>query len=973
MRWFNAANNNYNQTPGFPVDANGNTANSRDYRGNASYRQTTERHGENYNENAIQDRVVVSKDGVVLSGNGRTMAGELAARHNTDKEYIDYLREHAEDFGFTKEQVDSMEHPRVLFEVQEDLPYTAETFDMFNKGKEKVENKTETAVRLGKTTPPETISKVLEIIDQFDNIGEFNNNNQAPIDVLRELASAGVITQNEINALMENGKLSPQGKDFIENLLVGNIFAGDPDAVRILSNNPDVRQKVVTGLSALTSNARLGDGFSLVDEITTAIKLIANEREGNLERGSAVQAITTSFDFGEDYGSTPTEAFTNQLVITLTEMLNGKRVREFKEFLDSYNNEAEVSAGGETRMFGNLGTKEEIFNFIIDNFKNGRYKKSRDARAGQGEAERAGDEETGPGAQNPRADEGQEVGGEGDTRFRDGEGDAGVAEPEEPIKPIGTGPFGEIYDQFKGKAKDAIAFLLKKKSGEAIGALYHKDIGDIDLVWGKEGSGKSDGYGLAKLAKYHPEVLDNLQEILDDMRVADRTDNRVQLESETHQAAVRLTWDNNKKSWLLTAFEKKNSAFDNTTDTGETENIGKQNDTATLQNTVSNDKGTTVSSNVQENGEKTTERGELYRDGEVSEREMRRDSEESKRLFDATKEKFGTTNDLREAGYILPDGTMLDFSGRYMVDEGNDTSHLRGRRAVDHRAIHEVGYDKDENETGFSTNMQDFVGRGAIRIDANAGSINLSMPPTPEQARVLQQLIARNGGDVTVDYGDGYNNEHYAEYESARATRVLGDIDRYFNEGIKPEGNLRYRQQEPMGERGVKKVTQVRAPEYREGTDYFGRPMTHRVRPGQYKVEGYDDIFNSVEEVADFMQKKNPDYCVYIDEDGNIGYEAWSNILPEGMKPNTYAKILASNGGKLSSAMKKRIERYTQREMKQARVRAEEITKELGLDVEFHDDPSEFSGRKSRAKGWYDPKTYLYYTERYEKTPQLAM
>ena len=155
-----------------------------------------------------------------------------------------------------------------------------------------------------------------------------------------------------------------------------------------------------------------------------------------------------------------------------------------------------------------------------------------------------------------------------------------------------VGPFGVIYRQFKGKAKEAVAFLLNKKSGEAVGALHHPEIGDIDLVWGEEGTGHSDGFGLAKLAKYHPEVLDNLQEILNDMHVTKRSDNRVQLESDTHQAAVRLTWDNKNKNWLLTAFEKKNSVSDNTTDTGETSDRGKRNDTATPQNTVSDGKAT---------------------------------------------------------------------------------------------------------------------------------------------------------------------------------------------------------------------------------------------------------------------------------------------------------------------------------------------------------------------------------------------
>jgi hypothetical protein len=72
------------------------------------------------------------------------------------------------------------------------------------------------------------------------------------------------------------------------------------------------------------------------------------------------------------------------------------------------------------------------------------------------------------------------------------------------IKPVGVGAFGNIYNQFRGNAKAAIEFLKKVRGGEAVGALHHKDIGDIDLVWGKEGTGHSDGYGLSKLVKSAP-------------------------------------------------------------------------------------------------------------------------------------------------------------------------------------------------------------------------------------------------------------------------------------------------------------------------------------------------------------------------------------------------------------------------------------------------------------------------------------
>jgi len=157
------------------------------------------------------------------------------------------------------------------------------------------------------------------------------------------------------------------------------------------------------------------------------------------------------------------------------------------------------------------------------------------------------------------------------------------------VQPVGHGAFGDIYDQFRGKPQEAIFFLSQKRGGEAVGALHHKDVGDIDLVWGNEGTGHSDGFGLAKLVKYHPEVLGNLQEVLNDMHVVSKSPNRVNLESDTHKAAVRLEWDGEKKTWLLTAFEKENSVRNNTTDTATTV-TGKRNDTATPQNTVSGGK-----------------------------------------------------------------------------------------------------------------------------------------------------------------------------------------------------------------------------------------------------------------------------------------------------------------------------------------------------------------------------------------------
>ena len=190
-------------------------------------------------------------------------------------------------------------------------------------------------------------------------------------------------------------------------------------------------------------------------------------------------------------------------------------------------------------------------------------------------------------------------------------------EEQEEIMPVGIGDFGPIYNQFVGKPQEAIEFLINKKGGEATGALSHPEIGPIDLVWGVKGTGASDGYGLSKLVAYHPEVVGNLQEILNEMHVTQRSDNRVQLESEKYQAGIRLTWNNESKTWLLTAFEKQNSALDKTTDTGETAGGSKESDTALPQNTVSDGKGTKNNPDMQILNKENAEKVDLSADDVV--------------------------------------------------------------------------------------------------------------------------------------------------------------------------------------------------------------------------------------------------------------------------------------------------------------------------------------------------------------------
>lgn len=137
-----------------------------------------------------------------------------------------------------------------------------------------------------------------------------------------------------------------------------------------------------------------------------------------------------------------------------------------------------------------------------------------------------------------------------------------AAQKEWAEKGFKIGDFGPVFDDLRGKWKEGVQRLLKEQNGEVPGALRHPEIAEgIDLIWGKAGTGASDGHGLAKIAKYHPEVMANLQDVVENTNVISRSPNRIILESPDHRVLVSLEFLGEKKTWLLTAYQKHGSAL----------------------------------------------------------------------------------------------------------------------------------------------------------------------------------------------------------------------------------------------------------------------------------------------------------------------------------------------------------------------------------------------------------------------------
>lgn len=139
---------------------------------------------------------------------------------------------------------------------------------------------------------------------------------------------------------------------------------------------------------------------------------------------------------------------------------------------------------------------------------------------------------------------------------------------------------------------------------------------------------------------------------------------------------------------------------------------------------------------------------------------------------------FGHTYSWAETGYVLTDGSRLDFSGRHEGSGG-------GGRYEDHRDIAQLDAYSDFQGTDA---MIDFMKRGNIRIVPEVDGINLSVRPTRAQENTLSDFISRRRGEVTLDI-DNERGETVVSVEYPRGThsnKVLQDIRNYFENGTTP-------------------------------------------------------------------------------------------------------------------------------------------------------------------------------------------
>lgn len=250
--------------------------------------------------NLNQGAPLIRSDGVVLNGNGRTMAitRAYALRNKAGKRYTQYLIEHAEDFGFTKDQMRAAVKakgtgkPVLVRELTDDAD-EATTQDIIN-------SKTGGA-RMSATEQAETDAKSITSRD-FDGYdaesdGDLTKagNDGFVAKLLRKL-----VGKDEINAYTDaNGSVNQDGYRRVKRAIFSRAY-GDTDLIaKMAESMDDAIKNISNGLQSAAANvARLnlkmqeGNAYSypLADTIARAVKKYNAIKEGKAEANAEAYA-----------------------------------------------------------------------------------------------------------------------------------------------------------------------------------------------------------------------------------------------------------------------------------------------------------------------------------------------------------------------------------------------------------------------------------------------------------------------------------------------------------------------------------------------------------------------------------------------------------------------------------------------------------------------------------------------------------
>lgn len=490
-------------------------------------------------------------------------------------------------------------------------------------------------------------------------------------------------------------------------------------------------------------------------------------------------------------------------------------------------------------------------------------------------------------------------------------------------QPIGNSFFGKVYNQFKGKAKEAVNFLMRHKSGKLLGVFHRNDIGEISLVWGDEKG------GLAHIISKHiveqndfnniDEVINTMQQVINNGTITRENKDKVVIDYNDYRVAIRKqTRDNNgnvveQGNWIVTAFDKSRSKKDKTPSekTLSTPPFNQETDGVTLpSNGVTADKVTQSSQTKETKEDKFSPTPRKYGESitDYAERVAEEHQAQRTRKEEEAKVDTNPTDAQKEAGNYKKGHIKVD--GLNITIEQPKGSIRRGT---------------DANGKQWESEMHNTYGyiRGTESVDGDHIDIFLSDNPTEGNVFVVDQINKDGSFDEhKVMYGfsdmESAKRAYLSNYEEG--WQGLGNITEVSKENFKAWIDSSKRKTKPFAEytsvktqddTQAKKPTEENAAPANTQTEENNAHNSNEIMHEQKNVQ-LQQAINAYENATKFYYQQLKEGKL----DKAFESELWRDVL---RKQTELQKVLLQlNSEELKELLKQTTNEDTKKEIKGA-------------------------------------------------------
>lgn len=180
----------------------------------------------NRNPDAINGPPIITEKGVVLGGNGRSMALQLHYLGADDKPAAKYLIKHAKEFGFTADEVRGIHRPVLVRVVKtpDDKPATlAKLVRRYNESMTQGMDPRATSVAQARQLPQSALDVFTATIGPDETLSAYLSS-RASRPFIDELRTAGIVNQrNATQLLTSDGMLNDEGRSLVERVLTATV------------------------------------------------------------------------------------------------------------------------------------------------------------------------------------------------------------------------------------------------------------------------------------------------------------------------------------------------------------------------------------------------------------------------------------------------------------------------------------------------------------------------------------------------------------------------------------------------------------------------------------------------------------------------------------------------------------------------------------------------------------------------------